>query len=148
MPRTRKNTRSDNLTPNDDLVRFFTGHIAFLRRKLRRTEAFFRENGITGEDLEAKLSTLKTIIEERDHFREQISQLQNTQRIASRMISELNDEKRQFLAQIQELRQENTQLRRDLEYEQMINERTINNLSNQVNTLENRENIFTALLNN
>ncbi|CAG8721141.1 9835_t:CDS:2, partial [Racocetra persica] len=106
------------------------------------------ENRITGEDLEAKLSILKTIIEERDHFREQISQLQNTQRIVSRMIRELNDEKRQFLAQIQELRQENTQLHRDLKYEQMINERTINNLSNQVNTLENRENILTALLNN
>ncbi|CAG8721279.1 1995_t:CDS:2, partial [Dentiscutata heterogama] len=64
------------------------------------------------------------------------------------MINVLNDEKKQFLAQIDELRQENTQLRRDLEYEQMINGRTINNLSNQVNTLENRENIFIAILNN
>ncbi|CAG8830589.1 959_t:CDS:1, partial [Gigaspora margarita] len=97
MPRTRKNTHSDNLILNDDLVRFFTGHIAFLQRKLRRTEAFFRENGITGKDLEAKLSTLKTIIEERDQFRERINQLQNTQMIASRIIDELNDEKRQFL---------------------------------------------------
>ncbi|CAG8799900.1 7278_t:CDS:2, partial [Dentiscutata erythropus] len=49
---------------------------------------------------------------------------------------------------IRELEQENTQLRRDLEYEQAINRRTINNLRNQVNILKNRKNIFTAVLNN
>ncbi|CAG8530189.1 10510_t:CDS:2 [Gigaspora rosea] len=139
----------------ENLERFFIGHIQFMQRDLRRTETFFRENGITGDDLEAKLSALKTIIEERDRFREQIRQLQFTQMTASRMINELYDEKRRFLdqiqelqQQIQELQQENTQLCRDLEYEQTINGRTINNLSNQVNTLENQENIFAAVLNN
>ncbi|RIA99915.1 hypothetical protein C2G38_2236611 [Gigaspora rosea] len=155
MPRIRKHTCSDNLTPSENLERFFIGHIQFMQRDLRRTETFFRENGITGDDLEAKLSALKTIIEERDRFREQIRQLQFTQMTASRMINELYDEKRRFLdqiqelqQQIQELQQENTQLCRDLEYEQTINGRTINNLSNQVNTLENQENIFAAVLNN
>ncbi|CAG8644336.1 17450_t:CDS:2 [Dentiscutata erythropus] len=72
MPRNRRHTRSDNLTPNENLEQFLVGH----------------------------------------------------------------------------LEQENTQLCRDLEYELAINRRTINNLRNQVNILENRENIFTAVLNN
>ncbi|CAG8586764.1 2535_t:CDS:2 [Dentiscutata erythropus] len=148
MPRTHRHTRSDNLTPNENLERFLTGHVEFLRREKRRIETFFRENGITGEDLEVKLRALETIIEERGHLRERIRQLQTTQRTASRLIRELYNEKMQFLARIQELEQENTQLCRDLEYEQAINGRTINNLRNQVNTLENRENIFTAVLSN
>ncbi|CAG8674433.1 2533_t:CDS:1, partial [Gigaspora rosea] len=130
-------TCSDNLTPNENLEQFLTGHVEFLRRKKRRIETFFRENGITNEDLEIKLRALETIIEERDHLKEWIRQLQNTQRIVSRLISELYIEKRQFLARIQELEQENTQLRHDLEYEQAINGRTINNFRNQVNILEN-----------
>ncbi|CAG8538932.1 2134_t:CDS:2 [Dentiscutata heterogama] len=141
MPRIHKHTRSDNLTPNDNLERFYIGHIEFLRRELRRAEIFFRENGITGKDLETKLSNLKTIIEERDCFREWIRQLQYTQSIASRMINEINAEKRL-------LQQENAQLRRDLEYEQATNGRIINNLRNQVDILENQENIFTEILRN
>ncbi|CAG8825371.1 14375_t:CDS:1, partial [Dentiscutata erythropus] len=141
-------TCSDNLTPNENLERFLVGHIEFLRKEKRRIKTFFRENGIIDEILKVKLRALETIIEERDHLRAQIRQLQNTQRTANRIINELYIEKRQFLAQIRELEQENTQLRHDLEYEQVINRRTINNLRNQFNILKNRENIFTAVLNN
>ncbi|CAG8794620.1 16210_t:CDS:2, partial [Dentiscutata erythropus] len=141
MPRICRHTCSDNLTPNDNLERFYIGHIEFFGRELRRAETFFRENGITGEDLEAKLSNLKTIIEERDRLRERIRQLQYTQSIASRMINEINAEKRL-------LQQENAQLRHNLEYEQATNGIIINNLRNQVDILENRENIFTEILRN
>ncbi|RIB11690.1 hypothetical protein C2G38_2202786 [Gigaspora rosea] len=87
-------------------------------------------------------------IEEKDRLREWIRQLQTTQSIASRLIRDLYAEKKQFSAQIRELEQQNTQLHHNLEYERMINERTINSFRNQVNTLENRETIFTAVLNN
>ncbi|CAG8712852.1 6451_t:CDS:1, partial [Dentiscutata heterogama] len=53
--RPSKHTRSNNKDPKEDLIKFLEKHVNFLQREKRRVGKFFRDNGITGEELDAKL---------------------------------------------------------------------------------------------
>ncbi|CAG8573839.1 13980_t:CDS:2 [Cetraspora pellucida] len=143
--RSRRHTRSDNLTPNENLEKYFNEHIKFLQREKQRVERFFRENGIKGNDLETKLRELETFISDRE---KQIKQLEKTHRSESQVINDLHVERGQFINRIQELELENRQLRQDLEYERLLNERRIANLSIQLTNSQHREEIFSEELYN
>ncbi|CAG8540540.1 2513_t:CDS:1 [Racocetra persica] len=102
-----RHTCSDDLTSKENLDKFYEEHIKFLLREKKRLEKFFRENGISGENLEIKLRELERIIEERIQLRENIQYLKLTQGIAYNLINELHAKKRNLQEEIRQLEQEN-----------------------------------------
>ena len=81
------------------------------------------------------------------HYRS-LKQLEFTQSIASRVITELHVERGQLKDRIRVLERENEQLRQDLEYERHLNESRIANMNIQINNSQNREDILREALNN
>ncbi|RIB00900.1 hypothetical protein C2G38_2232501 [Gigaspora rosea] len=77
-----------------------------------------------------------------------IKDLEFTQSIASRVITELHVERGQLKDRIRVLERENEQLRQDLEYERHLNESRIANMNIQINNSQNREDILREALNN
>ncbi|CAG8577779.1 10072_t:CDS:2, partial [Scutellospora calospora] len=54
----------NNITPQENLIRFLNSHMEFLRRERRHVESFFRYNDIRGRDLEESLEILQDMINE------------------------------------------------------------------------------------
>ncbi|CAG8746113.1 33163_t:CDS:2 [Gigaspora margarita] len=142
-------TRSNNKDPKEDLIKFLEKHVNFLQREKRRVEKFFKDNGIIGEELEAKLVVLRKIIDERNQNTRLIAQYQITQTIGSSIIRKLFIEKGTFKDKVCQLQLDNAELKsqlvglqQDLHYESHLNNRRIESLENQINILESREEIF------
>ncbi|CAG8810991.1 5923_t:CDS:1, partial [Gigaspora rosea] len=123
--KSRRHTRSDDMSPKENLDRFYEEHLKFLNREKKRIEIFFRKNGITGESLQSKLEELDTIIKERGQFQNVINQLRYTQQTACDLINKLHVEKREIREKCRRLERENEQLHTDLENERRITERTV-----------------------
>ncbi|CAG8646888.1 14136_t:CDS:1 [Dentiscutata erythropus] len=147
--RPSKHTRSNNKDPKGDLIKFLEKHVNFLQREKRWVGKFFRDNGITGEELEAKLVVLQKIIDERNQYTRVIAQYQTTQDIRVSIIRKLFIEREKFKDKVRRLQLDNAEIRsqleilqQDLRYESYLNNRRIESLENQINLLENREEIF------
>ncbi|CAG8718149.1 28482_t:CDS:2, partial [Dentiscutata erythropus] len=95
--------------------------------------------------LRDNLNTIFSYIKSHYHS---LKQLEFTQSIASRVITELHVERGQLKDRIRVLERENEQLRQDLEYERHLNESRIANMNIQINNSQNREDILREALNN
>ncbi|CAG8492520.1 22612_t:CDS:1, partial [Gigaspora rosea] len=56
-----RHTRSDDLTPEQNLIKFLKENLKFLQREKKRFEKFCKENGINGNNLEQKLNELEKL---------------------------------------------------------------------------------------
>ncbi|CAG8727573.1 9768_t:CDS:2, partial [Racocetra persica] len=152
---TRKHVKSNNSNLEDNLKKFLDEHIKFLQRDKRHVEKFFRINRIQGEDLKEKLNELQKIIVERESFKDKLNLYQITTEKSTKLIRKLHAEKQEFSNQIQQLKSENDDLKLQidsfkqyLQYQSMLDSRTIENLQHDVNILESREEIFIEELQN